>query len=115
MGAKRLIAGNSRRTISKVVSTLSQVFLNITPRIEQELLKNKENKKNRRDDMKIEDVAIAERLREKTIVAKIKGKGNRKRRENVPSARRLAIKNCLGVTGEVKTKLCSYSNAVIPL
>ena len=110
-----LIAGNRRRTISKVVSTLSQVFLNIAPRIEKELLKNKENEKNRTDDMAIENAAISERPREKTIIAKIKGKGYRKIRENVPSARRLAIKNCRGVIGEVKTKLCSYSNAVIPL
>ena len=115
MGAKRLSAGNSRRTISKVVSTLSQALLKIAPRIEKELLKHKENKKNRRDAVKIEKVAIAERPREKTIVATINGKGNRKRREKVPSARKLATKNCLGVTGAVKTKLCSYSNAVIPL
>ena len=48
------------------------------------------------------------------MIARKIGRGYRKRRDAVPSESRLAVKNCLDVMGEVKMKLCSYSNAVIP-
>ena len=110
-----LVAGNRRATIKKVVSVFIQGFRYIPPKIKNELLTNTVNRKNRMDDTPIITIATADRPRDNTKIMRMIGNGYRKRSENVPSARRLAIKNCRGVMGDVKTKLCSYSNAVTPL
>ena len=109
-----LVAGNRRVTISRVVKIFIEV-LYIAPKIENELLKSEAKRNKRKDETNIDSIAVTERPREKTVIARKIGRGNRKRRDAVPSASKLAIRYFLGLIGEVKMKSCSYSNAVVPL
>jgi hypothetical protein len=108
-----LITGNRRIIINIVVNVFIEI-LYIAPKIENELLTSEAKRNKRKDETNIDSVAVTERLREKTMLARNIGRGNRKRREAVPSANKLAIRYFLGLICEVKMKSCSYSNAVVP-
>jgi hypothetical protein len=57
---------------------------------------------------------IAGNAKEIVIIPKKRYKGKKKTEKAVMSARILATRKVLGVIGEVKIKLCSYSNTTYP-
>lgn len=115
IGVKMPSAGNRRINIRAVVAVLSEVLRQVALKMERELLIRNANKNKRREARAIDITAVKDKPREKTVTATSIGKGYKKRSETVMSANKLATKNCLGVIGEVRIKLCSYSNTVTPL
>jgi len=84
-------------------------------RIEREVLtKKRKNMKRSRvaDNERTETVGNA---KETAIIPKNKNSGRKKTEKAVRSANMLATRKPLGVTDEVKIRLCSYSNTTYPL
>jgi len=112
---KRLAVGKSKSAINMPVAILVNESDRTDTRMEREVLtKKRKNMKRSRvaDNERTETVGNA---KETAIIPKNKNSGRKKTEKAVRSANMLATRKPLGVTDEVKIRLCSYSNTTYPL
>ncbi|MBS7634294.1 hypothetical protein KEJ34_02180 [Candidatus Bathyarchaeota archaeon] len=108
-------AGSKERITSTSIVAFSHNLLYKEFIIDMEIFRKRSMKIKR---IIMENIINVERgfmLREYTVAPNNMKIGWMKGRDSVKSASKLAKRNFLGVTGDVKIKLCSYSNAVQPL
>ena len=114
-GIARLTPGKSKKRINMTVAILINASVRTDTRIDKDVFTKKRKKMKRSNPVTITRADTTGSAKETMIIARNKYNGKKKRDKAVMSASKLAIRKLLGITYEVKIKLCSYSNTTYPL